>query len=76
MTHRFAEIAFTAAVRAAQTHYGTRAQNQRLEERAGPNAALTEREAAFIALRDSFYLATVARRDGPTCSIAAGRRGS
>jgi predicted pyridoxine 5'-phosphate oxidase superfamily flavin-nucleotide-binding protein len=65
MTHRFAEIAFTAAVRAAQTHYGTRAQNQRLEERAGPNAALTEREAAFIALRDSFYLATVSETGWP-----------
>jgi uncharacterized protein len=65
MTHRFAEIAFTAAVKAAQTRYGTRAQNQRLEERAGPNAALTEREGAFIAARDSFYLATVSETGWP-----------
>ena len=65
MTHRFAEIAFTDAVKATQTRYGTRAQNQRLEARAGPNAALTDREAAFIAARDSFYLATVSETGWP-----------
>lgn len=65
MPHRFAEIAFTDSVKAAQTRYGTRAQNQRLEERAGPNAALSDREAAFIAARDSFYLATVSETGWP-----------
>lgn len=65
MTHRFAEIAFTDAVKAAQTRYGTRAQNQCLEARAGPNAALTDPEAAFIAARDSFYLATVSETGWP-----------
>ena len=65
MTHRFAEIAFTDAVKAAQTRYGTRAHNQRLEARAGPDAALTDREAAFIAARDSFYLATVSETGWP-----------
>jgi len=65
MTHRFAEIAFTDTVKAAQTRYGTRAQNQRLGERAGPSDALTEREAAFIAARDSFYLATVGETGWP-----------
>jgi predicted pyridoxine 5'-phosphate oxidase superfamily flavin-nucleotide-binding protein len=65
MPHRFAELAFTDGVKAAQERYGTRAQNQRLEERAGPNAALTDREAAFIAERDSFYLATVSETGWP-----------
>jgi predicted pyridoxine 5'-phosphate oxidase superfamily flavin-nucleotide-binding protein len=65
MAHRFAEIAFTDAVKAAQTRYGTRAQNQRHEARSGPNAALTDREAAFIAARDSFYLATVSETGWP-----------
>lgn len=65
MAHRFAEIAFTDAVKAAQTRYGTRAQNERLEARAGQNAALTDREAAFIATRDSFYLATVSTSGCP-----------
>jgi predicted pyridoxine 5'-phosphate oxidase superfamily flavin-nucleotide-binding protein len=65
MTHRFAEIAFTGAVTAAQARNGSRAQNQRMAERAGPNAELTDREAAFIAARDSFYLATVSETGWP-----------
>jgi predicted pyridoxine 5'-phosphate oxidase superfamily flavin-nucleotide-binding protein len=65
MSHRFAEIAFTGAVKAAQTRNGSRAQNQRMAERAGPNAELTDREAAFVAARDSFYLATVSETGWP-----------
>lgn len=75
MTHRFAEIAFTDAVKAAQTHYRTREQNQRLAERAGPNAALTEREAAFIAERDSFYVATVSETGWPYLQHRGGPKG-
>lgn len=65
MTHRFAEIAFTDAVQAAQTRNGSRAQNQRMTDRAGPNAELGSREAAFVAGRDSFYLATVGATGWP-----------
>jgi len=65
MAHRFAEIAFTDAVKAEQARNGSRAQYQRLEERAGPTAELTAREAAFIAARDSFYLATVGATGWP-----------
>ncbi len=65
MTHRFAEIAFTDAVKAAQARDGSRAQYQRMTERGGPNAELAEREAAFIAARDSFYLATVGATGWP-----------
>jgi predicted pyridoxine 5'-phosphate oxidase superfamily flavin-nucleotide-binding protein len=65
MTHRFAEIAFTAAVQAAQARNGSRAQNQRMTERAGPNAALGARETAFVAARDSFYLASVSETGWP-----------
>jgi predicted pyridoxine 5'-phosphate oxidase superfamily flavin-nucleotide-binding protein len=75
MSHRFAEIAFTEAVKAAQTRYGTRAQNQRLEERAGPNTTLTERETAFIAARDSFYLATVSETGWPYVQHRGGPQG-
>jgi len=75
MAHRFAEIAFTDGVKAVQARYGTRAQNQRLEERAGPNAALREREAAFIAERDSFYLATVSETGWPYVQHRGGPRG-
>lgn len=65
MTHRFAEIAFTDTVKAAQEHYGTRAHNERLEARGGPNDALGPAEAEFIAARDSFYMATVSRTGWP-----------
>jgi predicted pyridoxine 5'-phosphate oxidase superfamily flavin-nucleotide-binding protein len=75
MTHRFAEIAFTDMVKAAQTRYGTRSQNQRLAERAGPNDALTDREAAFIAARDSFYMATVSATGWPYLQHRGGPRG-
>jgi predicted pyridoxine 5'-phosphate oxidase superfamily flavin-nucleotide-binding protein len=65
MPHRFAEIVFTDAVKAAQIRNGSRAQNERMTERAGPNAALGAREAAFVAARDSFYLATVSETGWP-----------
>jgi len=65
MAYRFAEIAFTDAVKAAQTRNGSRGQYRRLEERAGPNAELSAREVAFIAARDSFYVATVGETGWP-----------
>lgn len=59
MTHQFADITFTKGVKAAQDQYGSRAQNERLHQNFGPNDELTSRETDFIALRDTFYLATV-----------------
>ena len=59
MSHEFAEIMFTDSVKAAQEQYGSRARLQRFTENAGPNDELTQREAGFIALRDTFYLASV-----------------
>ena len=65
MTHRFAEIATTDSVKAAQERYGTRSQNRRRETLGGPNDALGPDEAEFIAARDSFYLATVSETGWP-----------
>ena len=59
MTHRFADITFTDSVKATQLDYGSRSNNERLQNHAGPNDQLGAKEAAFIALRDTFYLATV-----------------
>ena len=59
MTHQFAEIMFTEAVRNAQAEYGSRERLERFTEIAGPNDQLTGKEAEFIARRDSFYVATV-----------------
>ncbi len=65
MTHRFADIAFTDSVKAAQERYGSRAQNEHLQSDFGPNDQLSQREASFIAERDTFYLATVSESGWP-----------
>ncbi len=65
MTHRFADIAFTDSVKAAQEHNGSRAHNERLHSNFGPNDQLGPRETDFIAQRDTFYLATVSETDWP-----------
>ena len=74
MAHQFAELMFTSNVKAAQDRYGSRARLERFAAMAGPNDELTDREVAFIAERDTFYLATVnedgwpyvQHRGGPT----------
>lgn len=65
MTHRFAELMFTDSVKSVQEYYGSRAQNERLQNNFGPNDQLTSRETDFIALRDTFYLATVGQTGWP-----------
>ena len=75
MTHRFADIAFTDSVKAAQTAYGSREHNQRLQERAGPNDRLGLKESAFIAERDTFYLATVSESGWPYVQHRGGPKG-
>jgi len=75
MTHRFADIAFTAAVKAAQSAYGSREHNDRLQEIAGPNDRLGAKEAAFIAKRDTFYLATVGESGWPYVQHRGGPKG-
>ena len=65
MTHRFADIAFTDSVKAAQEQYGSRPHNERLQTIAGPNDQLSARETDFIAQRDTFYLATVSETGWP-----------
>ena len=65
MTHRFADIAFTDSVKAAQENNGSRAQNERYQSKFGPNDELGSRETDFIAQRDTFYLATVSETDWP-----------
>ncbi len=65
MTHQFADITFTESVKAVQDQYGSRAQNERLHQNFGPNDQLTSRELDFIALRDTFYIATVSETGWP-----------
>lgn len=59
MSHQFAEIMFTDSVKSAQAQYGSRERMERFAGISGPNDELTDREAAYIAQRDTFYMATV-----------------
>jgi ferredoxin-NADP reductase/predicted pyridoxine 5'-phosphate oxidase superfamily flavin-nucleotide-binding protein len=65
MPTAFAKICFTPSVKAAQTLYGSRQANLGFELSEDPRNTLGEREAEFIAERDSFYQATVSESDWP-----------
>ncbi|MBI2305853.1 MAG: pyridoxamine 5'-phosphate oxidase family protein [Rhodocyclales bacterium] len=75
MPRRFAQLTFTEHVKAAQAHYGTRAQAERYAESAQANAELGAREREFIAARDSFYLATVSDSGWPYVQHRGGSPG-
>jgi uncharacterized protein len=65
MGHRFAEIAFTDAVKAVQVRQGMRVASGKEATRAMAPDRLGPREADFIAARDSFYMATVSETGWP-----------
>lgn len=75
MAHRFSELMFTPAVKALQAQFGARESYRRFEAPDAPTRdRLTDKEAEFIAARDSFYMASVSvtgwpyvqHRGGPT----------
>ena len=65
MGRHFAEIAFTDRVKAMQEVQGSRAGYARFEGAEEPFDGLGPAEAAFLAARDSFYLATVSETGWP-----------
>jgi ferredoxin-NADP reductase/predicted pyridoxine 5'-phosphate oxidase superfamily flavin-nucleotide-binding protein len=66
MSHRFAELMFTPTVKAVQERQGSRGAYERFEEPDAPaQDRLGEGERAFIAARDSFYMATVSETGWP-----------
>jgi len=65
MGHKFAEIAFTPAVRELQTKNGSRGGYANMENGHDHNFLLTDREARFIQARDSFYMASVSETGWP-----------
>ncbi len=75
MTHRFADITFTDSVKSTQKQYGSQSRNERLQSDYGPNDQLTAREADFIALRDSFYVASVSQTGWPYVQHRGGPAG-
>jgi len=75
MGHRFAEIAFTPKVKAWQERLGSRQGYLRLEGAAETHGALGPQEAAFIAQRDSFYMASVGENGWPYVQHRGGPKG-
>lgn len=75
MTHRFADIAFTALVRQQQARLGVAERNARLQELGGPNDRLGAMEAKFISQRDSFYMASVSESGWPYVQHRGGPKG-
>ena len=72
MASRFLETLITPAVRRAQAHYyGRESRPMNASER----DPLGEEELAFIAARDSFYLATVSENDWPYVQHRGGATG-
>ena len=59
------DVAFTPAVKAEQARRGSRHGYQRMEQKGGWSATITPDLAAFIAARDSFYLATSSAEGQP-----------
>lgn len=75
MGNKFAEIAFTDTVKQLQEADGSRVSYARRETGADSNDVLTEREAAFIGVRDSFYMATVSETGWPYVQHRGGPAG-
>lgn len=77
MSHAFANIAFTPAVREAQTRDGSRARYARAFESGGAirNAELGPDEEAFIHAQRSFYMATVSETGWPYVQHRGGNPG-
>lgn len=75
MGHAFAGIAFTPSVKAQQERHGSRAGYARLEEGPPSHDAIGPAEAAFVAARDGFYLATVSESGWPYVQFRGGPPG-
>ena len=75
MPRAFADITFTPSVKAAQTLYGSREANTGFELAEDKRQTLTEPEMAFIAERDSFYMATISENDWPYVQHRGGAAG-
>ena len=72
--NNFGDLAFTPAVKATQERLGSRHSYARLEGRT-LKTTIGPEEAAFIAARDSFYLATVSENGWPYIQYRGGPKG-
>src|ERR1700748_2935573 len=75
MGRRFAEIAFTPAVKEEQERHGSRRQYQRVEEQGEPGNRLGPHERAFIQARDGFYMSPISETGRPYIQYRGGPKG-
>jgi len=75
MSHKFYDLTFTPAVKAAQEHYGTRKNYARFEGGEPDFHGLTDVEIDFIGERDGFYMATVGDDEQPYIQFRGGPKG-
>ena len=75
MANEYAQIAFTENVRKKQQELGSRDFYARFDEGEKSNNLLGDREIAFLAERDSFYLATVSETGWPYVQHRGGPKG-
>jgi uncharacterized protein len=75
MFHPSSDIAFTPSVKAVQERKGSRAAYRRVEERGGWRTTITPDLAAFLAERDSAYLATANEAGQPYIQHRGGPKG-
>lgn len=75
MTAHYQNVLFTPAVKSAQEVNGSRRAYSRSDSAPDEPDRLTENEAAFIASRDSFYMATVGASGWPYVQHRGGKPG-
>ena len=75
MAHSTVDVAFTPAVREVQARRGSRRAYAKLADRGGFASTVTPELAAFIAQRDSFFLATASAAGQPYVQHRGGPRG-
>ncbi|MBT3370364.1 MAG: pyridoxamine 5'-phosphate oxidase [Rhodospirillaceae bacterium] len=69
------DVAFSPAVKAVQTQKGSRDGYAKMEQKGGWRTAVGDDLAAFIAERDSFYLATASAHGQPSLQHRGGPKG-
>ena len=72
---RFHELAFTPAVKDLQQQHNSRRQYERMEQTGPSGSTLGPDEQAFLALRDSFYMASVSETGWPYIQHRGGPKG-
>ncbi|HXA50039.1 MAG TPA: pyridoxamine 5'-phosphate oxidase family protein, partial [Candidatus Acidoferrum sp.] len=75
MAHNFGNLVFTPVIRALQEKHGSRRQYARMAAGAGERDRLGPDESAFLAERDSFYIATVGATGWPYVQHRGGPKG-